>query len=71
MAAVNDMKCSRSIDISAGFRQAESLQRDVFVEPPKDLKEDGFLWKLNKPLYGLNDAGRRFWITCEKNSERE
>ena len=34
------------------------LNRDVFVVPPKDIAEVGILWKLKKPLYGLNDASR-------------
>ena len=52
----------QSIDIRAAFLQSRSLDRDVFVEPPKDLKKDGILWKLKKPLYGLDDASRKFWL---------
>ena len=32
------------------------------MEPPKDIKKQGKLWKLKKPLYGLNDASRKFWL---------
>ena len=30
--------------------------------PPKDIKREGYIWKLKKPLYGLNDASRKFWL---------
>ena len=32
------------------------------MEPPKDVKKEGKIWKLKKPLYGLNDASRKFWL---------
>ena len=51
-----------SPDICAAFLQAKGLDRDVYVRPPKDIKKDGIVWKLVKPLYGLDDASRRFWL---------
>ena len=48
----------RSIDI----RAARELDREVFLVPPSDLKEQGVLWKLRKSLYGLNDTSRKFWL---------
>ena len=60
-----------SVDIRAAFLQSKELQRDVFVVPPKDLAEVGILWKLKKPLYGLNDALRRFWLRVKKIFEEE
>ena len=56
----------KSVDITAAFLQAEKLERDVFVEPPKDIKKEGFIWKLKKPIYGLEDAGRKFWLKVDK-----
>ena len=56
------VKKLRKIDISAAFLQADELQRDVYVRLPKDVCTDGKIWKLLKPLYGLNDASRRFWL---------
>ena len=50
--ALKNMKLIRSIDISAAFLQAEKLE--------------GEIWRLRKPLYGLNDAGRRFWLKVKK-----
>ena len=32
------------------------------MKPPKDIKKEGIIWKLNKLLYGLNDASRKFWL---------
>ena len=32
------------------------------MEPPRDVKSEGKIWKLKKPLYGLNDASRKFWL---------
>ena len=51
-----------SLDIRAAFLQAKTLDRPVFVRPPKDIKREGIVWKLLKPLYGLDDASRRFWL---------
>ena len=31
----------RSIDISAAYLQSDELNRDVFLEVPKDIREDG------------------------------
>ena len=56
----------RAIDIRAAFLQAEPLKREVFIQPPKDVAEEGKIWKLLKPIYGLDDASRRFWITVKK-----
>ena len=52
----------RKIDISAAFLQSDKLPREVFVRLPKDVCQEGKLWRLLKPLYGLNDASRRFWL---------
>ena len=66
MAARIGVECISSLDITAAFLQAETLKRNVFVDPPRDIKEEGYIWRLNKPLYGLNDAGRCFWIRVKK-----
>ena len=51
-----------SVDICAAFLQSKVLDREVFVEPPSDVKKQGILWKLKKPLYGLDNASRKFWL---------
>ena len=62
LAATTRIEKLRSIDIRAAFLQSDKLKREVFVKLPKDIAEEGILWKLQKPLYGLTDAGRRFWL---------
>ena len=54
-----------SVDIRAAFLQSKVLDRDVFIEPPIDIKKQGWIWRLKKPLYGLDDASRKFWL-CVK-----
>ena len=51
-----------SIDVTAAFLQGSELDREIFVQPPKEAKMDGFLWKMKKAAYGLYDASRRWWI---------
>merc|ERR1712002_1035871 len=51
-----------SIDIRAAFLQAKTLDREVYVKPPKDQEKEGIIWKLLKPLYGLDDASRKFYL---------
>ena len=61
VAANQDFRL-RSMDIRAAFLQARELDRDVFLMPPKDIRKEGYIWKLKKPLYGLNYASRKFWF---------
>ena len=30
--------------------------------PPKDVRREGYIWKLKKSLYGLNDSSRKFLL---------
>ena len=60
--AANEGLKLRSIDIRAAFLQARELEREIYMMPPKDLKKDGIIWKLKKPLYSLNNALRKFWL---------
>ena len=39
-----------SMDIRAAFLQANKLDREVFIRPPDDIKKEGNIWKLLKPL---------------------
>ena len=50
-----------TIDIKAAFLQGYKIERDVFVRPPKEFY-NGSLWKLNKTVYGLNDAARAWYL---------
>ena len=53
------VECS---DVTAAFLQGEKLSRDVFVTPPPEAQEEGKIWKLLKPVYGLDDACRNFYL---------
>merc|ERR1712101_98534 len=51
-----------SVDIRAAFLLAKTLDREVYVKPPKDQEKEGIIWKLLKPFYGLDDASRKFYL---------
>ena len=55
-----------SMDIRAAFLQSNKLDRDVFVEPPADIKKQGIVWKLVKSLYGFKDASCKFWLRMKE-----
>ena len=61
----------RSIDIRAAFLQSHKIDREVFVEPPSDVKKEGIVWKLLKPIYGLKDASRKFWLRVKEMFVKE
>ena len=55
----------RKIDIRAAFLQAKQLDRDVFLKPPKDIKKDGIIRKLKKPL--LYDPNNDIRTQCYRS----
>ena len=65
IATNSDFKLA-SVDIRAGFLQSRTLDRDVFMLPPPDIKKPGMIWKLKKPLYNLDDASRKFWLRVKE-----
>ena len=69
--AANEGFNFRSMDINAAFLQANELDRYVYIEPPSDVKKEGVLWKLVKPLYELKDASRKFWMIMKNIFEDE
>ena len=50
------------MDIRAAFLQGNILDRYLYMKPPEDQRMEGWLWKLNNSLYGLNDDSRKFWL---------
>ena len=50
-------------DVTSAFLQSEELEREVFVKPPPDVAPPGILWRLKKPMYGLDDASFRWYVT--------
>ena len=66
----------KTSDVTAAFLQTRDLDRDVFVLPPRERRIPGVIWKLRKPVYGLGDASRSFFLNfggklvklgCEKS----
>ena len=62
--AANEKFDLASVDITGAFLQGEKIEREVFLRPPPDIRKQkpGIIWKLNKSLYGLNDASRNFYF---------
>ena len=50
-----------SLDIKSAFLQGQKIERDVYLKPPKEAGSDRLL-KLNKTVYGLGDASRRWYL---------
>ena len=57
----NGWKCE-SLDVKAAFLQSEELEREVYVTPPTGIS-DGKIWRLRKPMYGLKDASRKWFLS--------
>ena len=53
-----------SLDFTNAFLQGASLEREVFLRPPPDVREKkpGFVWQLVKRIYGLKDASRGWYL---------
>ena len=52
----------KTTDISSAFLQGSQMDRDVYVKPPRESGVVNKLWKLNKCLYGLKDASRKWYM---------
>ena len=55
----------QTTDIRSAFLQGNDLDRIVYVKPPKEADMKGFLWLLNKCLYGLKDASKQWYGKVE------
>ena len=53
-------------DIKSAFLQGKTLDREVYIKPPKEANSPNKLWKLNKCLYGLNDASKKWYDEMER-----
>ena len=68
IAATMGWTC-KSIDIRAAFLQGDPLDREVYLEPPKEFKKEGMIWQLNQCVYGLNEASRRWYSKVRHEME--
>ena len=50
-----------SMDIKTAFLQGQSLEKIVYIRPPKDAYCKDVLWKLDKCVYGLSDASLHWY----------
>ena len=50
-------------DVTSAFLQSDILDRELYVQPPKDTAPPGVIWKLRKPMYGLEDASLKWYQT--------
>ena len=51
-----------SIDIKAAFLQGKSIDRQLYLKPPKEANCEGKVWLLKKAVYGLSDASRVWYL---------
>ena len=61
-----EVECS---DVRSAFLQSDIIDRDIYVEPPPEKYKVNTIWKLNKPLYGLGDASRQWYLSLSKTLE--
>ena len=64
IANLKNWKCS-SLDVKSAFLQSHKLDRAVYLNPPKDIRQKGVIWKINKPIYGLKDSAKNWYITLK------
>ena len=50
-----------SLDIASAFLQGGEITRNVYLRPPTEFAVKGTVWKLNRCIYGLNDAPRAWY----------
>ena len=50
-------------DITSAFLQSDIIDREIYVQPPKDAAPPGVIWLLQKPMYGLEDASLQWYKT--------
>ena len=54
------------IDVKSAFLQGDSLDRELYMDPPSEEKKENVIWKLLKPVYGLNDASLKWYERLDK-----
>ena len=57
----------KTSDVKNAFLQGKPINREVFMEPPNDMRKPGMIWKLQKCVYGLDDAGRSWFLKVAKD----
>ncbi len=47
--------------MKTAFLQGQEIDRELYVYPPKEANTD-LIWKLKKPVYGLADSSRKWYL---------
>ena len=57
-----------TMDVEKAFLQSRHLERDVFINPPKEAtgNDRSKVWKLKTAVYGIGDAAREWYLTVKK-----
>ena len=55
-----------SIDVKTAFLQGDTMEREVYLKPPKEAGRYGKVWRLNKCVYGLSDASLKWYHRVRK-----
>lgn len=60
----------KQYDVSSAYLHSP-LEEPVYVRPPKGVEgvDASKIWKCNKALYGLKNAGRAWYMTCKEKLE--
>ena len=57
----------KTIDVRTAFLQSDCIDRILLLKPPKEFRtDDATVWKLNKPVYGLVDAAKCWFLTVKR-----
>jgi hypothetical protein len=59
-----------SADVKSAFLQGKTLNRKVFVSPPPEAGNEGYLWLFEKAAYGLVDGSRLFYLELMNKLEQ-
>ena len=57
-------------DVASAFLQGTDIDRDVYVLPPVERRIPGVLWRLLKPVYGLVDAPRGWYLALDNEFKK-
>ena len=66
LVSANEGWSPQTVDIKAAFLQGRPIERELYVQPPSEFAEADTIWKLNKVVYGLNDAARNWYLSVKE-----
>lgn len=53
-------------DVKGAYMQSGPALREIFVQPPREFKQKGKIWKLSRLPYGIVEEGRQ-WLCAIEN----